>query len=313
MALAIVEANTVSRKYFDKTMTQNVYEDSAVLYKLKDNRAITVDGGTSIQFPVRYRKFARADAVGPHEQVTFEQKVTRTGGDIAWKYYNCDNMISWDERVKNSGKEKIVNLLADKADEIREDMMDRFATDLYTTNPNGLGFISLPVIVGTDTYAGILIADVPEWQSTEDTTTTELVLYGANSLSYFVNAATFGKNSPTLHMTTRDLASKFESLIEPQKRYKEKTLADAGFTNTTFHGVPVVGDAFCVAKMWLGLDIKQLELRYHKDFNFDVSDWQDLFQAGFPRAMGKVMSWAGNMTCRMRRSSFKATALDYTI
>jgi len=314
MALAITEANTVSHKYFDKTMTQNIYEDSAVLLKIKKNNSIVCDGGTSIQFPIRYRKFARADAVGAHEQVTFEQKTTRTGGDLAWTYYNCDNMISWDERVKNAGKQKIINLLADKADEIRQDMMDRFATDLYTTNPNGLGFISLPVIIdAADTYAGIAVADVAEWASTEDTTTTELVLYGANSLSYLVNQATFGKHSPDLHMTTRDLASKFESLIEPQKRYKEKTLADAGFTNTTFHGIPVVGDAFCTAKLWLGIDTKQFELRYHKDWNFEVTPWEDLFQAGFPRAMGKVMSWAGNMVCRMRRSSFKASALDYTI
>jgi len=314
MAINITEANSVSHRFFDKPMTQQIYEDSAVLTKLKQNNSIVCDGGTSIQFPIRYVKLGRANAVGPHQEMTFEQKVTRTAGNVEWKYYNCDNMISWDERTKNSGKEKIVNLLADKADEIRQDMMDRFATDLYTTNPNGLGFTSLPAIVDrASNYATVEYATVTEWQAAiEDTTTTELVLYGSNSLSASCNAATFGKHTPDLHMTTRNLASKFESLIEPQKRYKDKKMADAGFTNTTFHGVPVVGDDFCIAKMWLGLDMKQFELRYHKDWNFDVTDWKELFPS-FPRAMGKLMSWAGNMVCKMRKSSFKYTVLDYTI
>lgn len=314
MALSIAEANTVSHKYFDKPMTQQVYEDSPLFVKIKANRSIVCDGGTSIQFPIRYKEFGRADAVGSHEQVSFEQKETRTGGDLDWTYYNCDNMISWDERVKNAGKSRIVNLLADKAEEIRQDMMDRFSTDLYVTNPNGLGFISLAVIVdSTATYAGISYTDAPTWLSTEDTTTTELVLYGSNSLSYLINQATFGKYMPDLHVTTRDLASKFESLIEPQKRYQDKDLASAGFKNVTFHGVPVVGDAFCTSASWFGLCTKVFELRYHKDWNFDVSAWQDLFQAGFPRAMGKVMSWSGNLLCKMRRCNFKATAFDYTI
>ena len=312
MALDIAEANAVSTKYYDKSMTQQVYEDSPFFTKLKNNEAIKTDGGTDIQFPIRYRKYGRADAVGSNQQVSFEQKTTRTGGVLDWTYYNVDTMISWDERVKNSGKPRVINLLADKAEEARQDMMDRFATDLYTTNPNGLGFTSLATIIdAADSYAGIAVADAAAWASPEDSSTTELVLYGANSLSYMVNQATFGKYTPDLHLTTRDLASKFESLIEPQKRYQDKEMADAGFRNVTFHGVPVLGDVFCTASSWFGVCTKVFELRYHPDWNFDVSPWESLFQAGFPRAMGKVMSWTGNLCAKMRKCNFKFTALNY--
>lgn len=314
MALAISEVNTVSHRYFDKSAKQQVYEDSPFFQKLKQNRAIKWDGGTELQFPIRYRKLARADAVGSDQKVTFETKATRTAGLVEWTYYNVDAMITWAERVKNSGKQMIVNLLADKAEEMLQDMQDRFSTDLYTTNPNGLGFTSLAVIVdAADDYAGIAVSDAAAWASTEDTTTTELVLYAANSLSYMINQATFGKWGPDLHLTTRDLASKFESLVEPQKRYTDKSMADAGFKNVTFHGVPVIGDVFCTSGDWYGLCMKVFELRYHPDFNFDVSDWEKLFQAGFPRNFGKVMSWAGNLCCTMRKCNFKFTALDYTI
>ena len=314
MALTRSEANSVSTRFFDKSMTQQVYEDSAFFLKIKNNRSIVMDGGTELQFPIRYRKFGRADAVGPHGQVSFEQKETRTSGLLEWKYYNCDNMISWDERTKNSGKPRIVNLLADKAEEIRQDMMDRFAQDIYVANPNGQGFSSLATIVDSATaYADITVSDAAAWAAQEDSSTTELILYGSNSLSYLINQATFGKYMPDLHLTTRDLASKFESLIEPQKRYQDKELASAGFKNVTFHGIPVIGDPFCTASSWWGLCMKVFELRYHPDWNFDVTEWKDLFQAGFPRAFGKVMSWAGNLCCKMRKCNLKFTALDYTI
>jgi hypothetical protein len=314
MALTLAEVNVVSSRNFDKPMTQQVYEDSPFFLKLKKNRAIKWDGGTEIQFPIRYRKLGRADAVGEDQRVGFETKSTRTAGVDSWTYYNVDAMITWAERVKNTGKARIVNLLAEKAEEMEQDMQDRFATDLHTTNPNGLGFNSLAAIVDSAaSYAGIAVADASAWASGEDSTTTELVLYGSGSLSYMINAATFGKYGPDMHLTTKDLASKFESLIEPQKRYTDKEMADAGFKNVTFHGVPIFGDPFAVAASWYGLCMKVFELRYHPDFNFDVSEWVTLFQAGFPRNFGKVMSWTGNLICKMRKCNFKFTALDYTI
>lgn len=314
MALTLAEANTISSRYFDKPMTQQIYEDSPFFSKLKKNKAIKWDGGTELQFPIRYRKLSRADAVGSDSRVAFETKATRTGGVASWTYYNVDAMLTWKELTENTGKQQIVNLMSDKAEEMQQDMMDRFATDLYTSNPNGLGFTSLAAIVDSAaSYAGIAVADASAWASTEDGTTTELVLYNANSLSYAINQATFGKYSPDLHLTTRNLAAKFESLLEPQKRYTDKETADAGFKNITFHGVPVIGDPFCTAGSWFGLCMKVFELRYHPDFNFDVSGWESLFAAGFPRNLGKVMSWAGNLVCKMRKCNFKFTALDYTI
>lgn len=316
MALTRNQANSVSTTHFDKPTAsmQQIYEDSPFFTKLKQNRSIKVDGGNDIQFPIRYRKYARADAVGSNDKVAFETKATRTSGLVNWTYYNVDSMITWAERVQNTGKSRIVNLLADKAEEMQQDLQDRFATDVYTTNPNGQGFTSLATIVdAAETYAGIAVSDAAAWAAQEDSTTTELVLYGSNSLSYMVNAASFGKFTPDLHLTSRDLASKFESLIEPQKRYTDKTMADAGFKNVTFHGVPIVGDPFCTAASWFGLCMRTFELRYHSDFNFDITPWEALFAAGFPRHFGKVMSWAGNLICKMRKCNFKFTALDYTI
>lgn len=315
MSLSITEANTVQTKYFDrKKLSYNqVYEEDPFLSQLKRSNKVITRGGNSIQFPLRYRKYGRADATGPDAQIRFEKKTTRTAGEADWKYYNVDSMITQEEQVKNDGKPKIIDLLADKEEEMRQDLTDRLATDLYTSNPNGYGMDSLATIVDSAaSYAGIAVADMSVWAATEDSSTTELVLYGANSLSYWLNSATFGKRKPTIIEADRNLASKFESLVEPQKRYADKKTADAGFSNVTFHGIPVVGNVYIPSNTLYGLCVEDFELRISPDFDFETTPWTDLFSAGFPWTMGRVISLVCNLVCKMRRTNFKATALDYT-
>jgi hypothetical protein len=224
-------------------------------------------------------------------------------------------MVSWDERVKCSGKEAQVNLLAEKTEEGQDDFSNRFATDLWTANPNGQGITPIPSIVDSaDTYGEIAVADAPTWKANEDGTTTVLELYGANSLSYMLNQSTFNKYGPDAFFTTRDLASTFESRLEPQKRYEDTEMAEAGFKGVlTFHKIPVIADPFMPTGSWYGLCMKMFQLRYHEDFNFVVDKWESAKQYGYPNAMIKTVSWAGNLTCKMRRCNFKFTALDYTL
>lgn len=318
MALSIDEANAVSGKYFDKTITSQVYDESPLWTRLKSKNKVTWDGGTQIQFPIRYKEAGVAEAVGPRSQIAYMAKETRTGAVLDWAYYVSKGIISWDERAKNSGKAQIINLIKDKTEEMNQDLFELFSDGLYATTQSSLAIQALVTIIGTtaSTYAGISQSDATEWYSPAiDTTTTRLVLYGTSgSLSAMVNSATFGKNRPDLIITTRNLFSKFESLVEPQKQYSgESDLAKAGFSSVKFHDIDVVADAHCPTGAMFLLDTGNLEMRYHPDFNFKVSDWTPLEQIGFPNALAKSVSWAGNLVCRMRKTQGRYSALDYTL
>ena len=224
-------------------------------------------------------------------------------------------MISWDERVKNTGKAQIVDLMRDKTSEARDDLRNLFHTDLYSTSQADDAFSSLDTIVDTGTtYAGIAVSDAAEWAgAAEDTSETRLHLWGsATSIAKRINDATFGPNFPDLLLTTRDLFSKFESLADPQRVYRDNNMADMGFEAVKFGRSVVVGDYACTTNRLYGLDTSVFEFRFHPQFNFKTSPWFKLEQAGFPEAMVKITSWAGNLLCRMRKTSFKYTALDYT-
>jgi hypothetical protein len=315
MALSRDEANTVSSNYFDKTLTQQVYEKSPLFMRLKQRNNVRATGGNNIQFAIRHTTLGQAENVGARQQITYEQQETRTSGVLAWKYIVGKNMISWDERVSNSGKAQIVDLIRDKTEEMQQDMLNKFNTNLYATTQSDKAFSSLDTIIDTGTtYADIAVADAAEWAAAaEDTAEDRLHLWGSStSVSKRINDATFGQNYPDLLVTTRDLFSKFESLADPQRVYRDNNMADIGFEAIKFGRSSVVADYACTASRMYGIDTSMLELRFHPNFNFKTDSWTDLTGAGFPQSLVKLTYWAGNLCCKMRKTNFKYTALDYT-
>jgi len=314
MALAIAEADTVSSKFFDPKAKQQVYEASSLL-KLLQAREGGIVGGTSIQWPVRYKKLARGGSTGARTSIKFQSVQTRTGADISMAYYSYDTMIHWDERRENMGKPKIMDLLGDRSTELGEEFADDLATDIYATNANGLGVTGLDDIVSSSvTYAGIAVADAAAWAAIQDTTTTRLTLYGPTSLMYAIDQATFGSLTPTHIVTTRNLLSRIRALLHPLTRYEsDETARKVGIRSVIFEDTTCVSDPFCTASALYGLDLKNLRLVVDPDFDPDISKWGTLDQIGYQHAWKKVLSWVGNMQCRCRKTQFKFTLLDYAV
>lgn len=314
MALTYSELESVSTPFYTKEIISQVYELDPFFKKLKQNKNITASGGTDIRFPIRYQELALAEWVNPKEQIAYQQRKTRTSGTLAWKYLVGKTMMQWDEFIQNSGKEAMINLQKDKADEMVDDLYEVMTDALYATSQASDAMSSLDTIIdSTTTYAGIAYTDAAQWAATEDTSSTKLVLYGTSAaLATSMNTCTFGPYKPDLLVTTKNLYSKIESLIEPQKRfYDEKAII--GFNTLKFHGADVVAANHCPTGYLWGVTSKFWELRTHKDENFKVDPWEDLKQAGFPKAKIKLCYWVGNLLCTMRKVNFKYTALDYTV
>ncbi len=317
MALTYTEAQAVSDKGFDKACAQQVYEESALLTKLKLKDKVQA-GGRKWAWTIRYTKLENANAVGPRDPISFISKETRTLAEITPRHYVGSTIMHWDELQQNKGKPQIIDLIGDKTKELKEDFADRLATDIFTANGNGLGIDPITTIIDSaSSYAGIAVADAADWAAQEDGSTTTLSLYGAASLSYMINQARFGKNMPDFHLTTRDLRSKFESILEAQKNFVaklgDKEMASAGFENVAFHGAGVFDDPYCTAGTWLGINTDVFYLLYDPDYYMKVSKWEKIDQVGFQYALKKVMGAVLGLKCTQRKSNFKFTALDYTL
>lgn len=312
------QANAITRKHFDKTIKQVVYEDSVLFNKLKSKSKVKVRGGNQIAWPLRTEKLGTADSVDPRAAVTWATNDTRGGATLNWKFYYATQLIQWDELVKNrNSKEQIVNLIKDKVQELTEDMGEKMISDLYATTAGASAVVPLDTIIGTGTYAGIdpaVLSDATRWRSQVDTSTTDLSLYGQEddftdtSLASMINKATFGKSKPTLIITTQDIFDMIDYLGGEKVRVPDKDTLNLGFDNITFKGIPIVADPHCPAKHIFGINEDELELVVHPDYDMKTTDWAP--HENYPNALFKGLSWAGNMKSRTRHTHFKFTKID---
>lgn len=315
MALSYDDLNSTTQAEMDKVLTEQCYDGIPFLKKLKSMDKV-IDGGTEVQWSIRYKKLGLANAVEPNSKTTYEKIETRTKAVDQWRFYTVPALMTWEELAKNNGKNKIIDLQADKAKEMGEDLNDRLATDLWTANPNGQGITPISTIVDSATsYAGIAVADCSAWAATEDSSTTTLTIYGGStSLTGMRNLATFGSLMPNFYLTTKDLLAKYESLLEPKQRYEGKDKsAGLGFTNLFFYGDPVIQDPYVPSGDWYGLCMDVFELVVHPKYNMKFTPWGPAEQAGYPNAAIRNLSWVGNLKCTERRVNFKFTALDASL
>ena len=128
------------------------------------------------------------------------------------------------------------------------------------------------------------------------------------------NSALYGKNGPNFHLTTKDLWSVYESILESQVVRKNDVLADgkmanAGFKTLLFKGDPVVADPFCPSGSWFGIDLDAFALLYDPDYYFKTTPWEKVSSAQ-EYSLKKTLCAVIQLKCDRRRTSFKFTALD---
>jgi len=315
MALSIEQINAISTAVYDKTITQQVYDENPLLKKLRDNDKVTIAGGDDIRFPVRVKRLGTGGDVGWDDQVTPTAVDTRTSGVLEWAVYRANTMLRWEEKAKaQEGKQRIVNIVEEKTAELAEEMRYRLATDLFASSFSDTNkIVPIPTIVDTgDSYAGIAVDDTDgsSWAAaSEDASSSQMT----RGLLYIdIEGAKFGNDMANFFITTRALAGSYNALLGADERYVNTKEANAGFVGPSLYGYPVIGDPYVSSGDFFGLDLKAFELFVMKGNDMTTSKWIDLAPAGYPDAAYKVVKSVLNLVCRRRRTNFKLTALTGT-
>ena len=311
MAVPVTELNAVSTKIYDPTMSPQIYDRHDFYKTLKEMGKVKKKGGTSITWPIRYKRLDKADKVNWEDQIDFQTVSTRTQAQLEWLPYLVPLTFTWKESVMNgAGKTRIVNLMEDKSKEGVDDMIYRMATDLWATSSVSGRIIPLSTIVDSaDTYGNIAVTDVAAWAGKEDSSSSKMTRALMHAQCH---AAEFAGDEPNRHYTTRALIAAYDSLLTGDERYVNTGKFNTGPSAITLYNKPVIADPYVDTGDWFGLDMNQFEWWVHEDNDMDISEWKELTVGGFHKSFGKVITNVCNLVCRMRRTSFKLTALTGT-
>lgn len=210
--------------------------------------------------------------------------------------------------LKNSGKEKMIDLLESRIKNAERTFMNNMSTDIYSdgTADSGKQVGGLQLLIAdtpeSGTVGGINRATYAFWRNKEYDFSDNSATPGTATIQTAMNQlylnCSRGTDRPDLIVADNTYFRYYWESLQANQRFTNDKLAAAGFDNLKFMGADVVFDGgqggACPANRMYFLNTNYIFLRPHKDRNMVPLD-PDRFAVN-QDAMVKLIGWAGNMT-----------------
>jgi hypothetical protein len=303
-------------------LADNVTDNNALLKRLKERGNIRpISGGTKIVEELEYGEsdsvwYSGYDAIN----TTNPQVFTAAAYDL--KLLAAPVGCSGEELLKNSGRERVIDLMEAKIKNAEKTLMNQMSAGIYSdgTCSSGKQLTGLKALVADDptsgTVGGINRATTGNefWQNyakSFDTALTTSTIYGAMNDAFL--ACSRGSDKPDLIVADDTLYKIYEGSLVAQQRFVNAKLAEAGFENLKFKGADVIYDGGiggkCPAGHMYFLNTDYLKLRPHRDRNFKIIGGRER-EAINQDAIYRIIGWAGNLT--MSNAKLQGVIFDTT-
>lgn len=242
-----------------KTMADNFFSSFPLLKKLEAKTRISKDGGNKIVRPLMYADNSTVKFFSGYETLDITPQTGFSAAEYDWRECNGTVTISNIERLKNSGKNQIRNLLNDKKMQLEKSLRKKFNLALMSDGTGvGTGFadseagkvpLGIKAIVGDDnsgvtTVGNISASSNTWWRSYCDRNGGVARAWDLDLWKKVYNKASVGTGEfPDLIFTTLDLYLAYEASQHPMLRYAPNDeTANAMFTGLQLGGALVFWD-----------------------------------------------------------------------
>ena len=259
-----------------------------------------IDGGESIVEHLMYETNSTAASYAGAETLDTTLQEGMTTARFNWKQYAAAVGITGLEKRSNQGDAALIRLLEAKVNQATMSLRDQLSQGAWSdgTGNSSKDLTGLQALISATSTVGGLAPGSHDWWKSTVTSSGSFAAQGLSDMRTTYNTITFGNDKPDAIFTTQSVFESFENALQPQERYQNTTVANSGFSNLTFKGIPVIFDRDCPSGSMYFLNSKYLNLVVHRDAdmstgpfvtpeNQDVSTAQILFQ--------------GNMTVNNRR------------
>ena len=246
---------------YQKRITDNAYNTNVVLRLASQaGNKKTIDGGLSIVEPVI--KVKQDDGGFYLGADLLNNTQGNDTGLVEFKWQNVYEPISItrDEERQNSGDlHKIIDLAGTKTMLAEKAINDRIDQALTTPVAQANNLIDLETLVNTGTLGTINGGSDTFWQATV-TASGNFAAQGLTDMTTatYAVASSADVDTPTVYLTNKTIFQKFEQTRLPLERISNTLTANAGFTNLSFKGKPVIYGNYVGTGLLLGLDFNYI-------------------------------------------------------
>ena len=304
---------TTTLQNFGKEIFDNVITNNVLLNILKSSGNIkVVSGGRQFTHPLRHAQNNTFAARGQYEAIplTIQDHITRSTWSI--RIVDGSVAVSQLELAMNAGdKEKLIDLMEELKDSAEASMSETMGDQVLSTALGTNDMDSIPTIisstVSTDTtnVGGISSSSTGNsyWRNATYATTVSAFgtsQNGLNAMDTLLNRCVFGREGPTVIITTSAIYTLYQLALTANARYTQMQTGDGGFRNLMYTNIPVYFDSNAPASQMFFINTNALKLQVLAQGNFMTTEMQQTQDA---LTQSALMYFFGNITTGDRRTS----------
>lgn len=258
-------------KIADATTKNNAF----MLQLRRKGRIRLVGGGRTISCPISYGENDNFQFYSGRESLNVAGQEVLTSAEYPWKQYACGVSISGLEMLQNDGKEQIISMMKSRIENAERTIANKMHESAYSdgTGSAGKEFGGLALLIADAagaTVGGINSTTTTWWDNKRAATggaATSTIYADMLDLTLSLQR---GTDKTDLIISDNTYYSVLSQSLQNQRRYMDSKIADAGFRNILFEGIPVVFDGgdggFAPVGMYF-LDLSEIEMIMHRKRN----------------------------------------------
>lgn len=306
------EITTTTLRYRSGKLRDNMSKNIALLMRLRDkDNTAAVSGGEDIIEELEYAENSTFMYYSGDEALNVGASDVFTSATFDWKQCAAAVKINGLELLKNSGREKVIDLLEARIKNAEKTMLNNMSTGIYSagTGTGGKQIGGLQLLIsdtGLGTVGNIISDTYTFWQNTVYDFSTNGVAASALTIQDAMNSLylSTARNRDVTDLIVADNTyfGYYWKSLQAIQRITDEKMASAGFQTLKFMNADVVYDGGFQgtapsAHMYF-IQSDYLKFRPHRDRNM-VPLNPDRFSTN-QDAMVKLIVWAGNMTISNR-------------
>lgn len=292
---------SIARRYILPEIVDNIYNSNPIFFRLNAANKKIVRGGTQIEVPLMYSRFAAGGFYQGLDLLDTTPSDTVLNGAWDWKQAYVPVTVDGLTLIKTDSPDAIADFIRLYFAQAEMELCEVLATGLWSAGTDSKAIDGLGLAVdSTGTYGGLARATYSWWAAQERSDTT---LSLANLQTLFGQCSIGGRH-PTIIASRQEQYNRFWGLNTSNQRFpvepagRDEQLAQAGFSNLLFNGVPWVVDSHVPdgantsnsAVFMLNEDYIWLATSPRADFYME--DFQTAINQD---AMVAKLFWAGNL------------------
>jgi hypothetical protein len=276
-------------------VADNVFDATPFWFWLKKNGKLSqVSGGRFIEQNLEYAKNSNIKWIGKGGTVVLNDYEFLTIAQFQWRYLTASIVRFGVDDQQNRGKSRVINLMNSKMTNTENSLIDvmegRLVAGSGQTVAGEPAIDGLQCLVADDPTAnsggaGIAVGGIDSsqaqyawWRNKSDNMTgVSFATEGINRMRTMLNNVSQNRTQDRTDILLSDQTTyeRYEDAVLAFYRTENRSLADAGFQNQTFKGIPMVWAPKVSQRLYF-LNTRFLEFVYDPVMYFDMTEWKPI-------------------------------------